>query len=187
MQNIATSNLSIININNKTSTNPLVRFSGFPSTKSRFLCQKRRFFHGFGPVRAQNWHFCALLPSKALIFRLPEHKIWVFVRFYPQEPPFSGISSTKSRFLCAICLQNPHFRASRAQNQGFCAFLAFGTPVFRHFEHKIEVCVRFLPSEPQFSSFPSTKSPFLCSSRRGIGIGKRKMVFLQITFHASKI
>ena len=39
----------------------------------------------------------------------------------------------------------------------------------------------------QFSSFPSTKSPFLCSSRRGIGIGKRKMAFLQITFHASKI
>ena len=38
MQNIAISNLSIININNKTSTNPLVRFSGFPSTKSRFLC-----------------------------------------------------------------------------------------------------------------------------------------------------
>ena len=59
MQNIATSNLSIININNKTSTNPLVRFSGFPSTKSRFLC--------------------------------------------------------------AFALRNPHFRASRAQNRGFCA------------------------------------------------------------------
>ena len=101
MKNIATSNLSIININNKTSTNPLVRFSGFPSTKSRFLC-------AFG--------------------------VW-----------------------------NTHFRAFRAQNQGFCAFLAFGTPVFRHFEHKIEVFVRFLPSEPQFSGFPSTKSRFLCA------------------------
>ena len=112
MQNIATSKLSIININNKTSTNPLVRFSVFPSTKSRFLCY-------FG-------------------------------------------------------LRNPHFPAFRAQNQGFCALLGSGTTVFGHFEHKIEVFVRFYPLNPPFSGFPSTKSPFLCSSRRGIGIGKRK-------------
>ena len=32
----------------------------------------------------------------------PEHKIVVFVRFLPSGPPFSGISSTKSRFLCAF-------------------------------------------------------------------------------------
>ena len=31
-----------------------------------------------------------------------------------------------------------------------------------------------------------TKTPILCSSRRGIGIGKRKMAFLQITAHALK-
>ena len=36
------------------------------------------------------------------IFGLFEHKIEVFVRFCPSEPPFSGISSTKSRFLCAF-------------------------------------------------------------------------------------
>ena len=112
MQNIATSKLSIININNKTSTNPLVRFSVFPSTESMFLCY-------FG-------------------------------------------------------LRNPHFPAFRAQNQGFCALLGSGTTVFGHFEHKIEVFVRFYPLNPPFSGFPSTKSPFLCSSRRGIGIGKRK-------------
>ena len=82
MQNIAISNLSIININNKTSTNPLVRFSGFPSTKSRFLC--------------------------------------------------------------AFCLRNPHFQGFRAQNRGFCALLGFGTLVFGLFEHKIEVFVREL-------------------------------------------
>ena len=27
--------------------------------KSGFLCQKRRFFPGFGPFQAQNQHFCA--------------------------------------------------------------------------------------------------------------------------------
>ena len=58
MQNIATSKLSIININNKTSTNPL-----------------------------------------------------------------------------------SDFQFSRAQNRGFCAILAFGTPVFGHFEHKIGIFV----------------------------------------------
>ena len=74
---------------------------------------------------------------------LPEHKIEVFVRFWGWEPLFSGISSTKSGFLCAFGVGNPCFLAFRAQNRGFCAFLAFGTLVFRHFEHKIEVFVRF--------------------------------------------
>ena len=57
------------------------------------------------------------------LFPLPEHKIGIFVRFYPSEPPFSGISSTKSGFLCVFALRSPRFRASRAQNRGFCALL----------------------------------------------------------------
>ena len=54
---------------------------------------------------------------------LPEHKIGIFVHFWPSEPPFSGISSTKSRFLCFFGLRDPRFRAFRAQNRGFCARL----------------------------------------------------------------
>ena len=53
--------------------------------------------------------------------RLPEHKIGIFVRFLPLVPSFSGISSTKSRFLCAFGVWNPCFQAFRAQNRGFCA------------------------------------------------------------------
>ena len=93
---------------------------------------------------------------------LPEHKIGVFVLFWASKPSFSGISSTKSRFLCFFGLRDPHFRAFRAQNRGFCALFAFGTPVFGHFEHKIEVFVLFWPSEPPFSGISSTKSGFLC-------------------------
>ena len=52
---------------------------------------------------------------------LLEHKIEVFVRFLPSEPPFSGFSSTKSGFLCFFGLRNPCFRAFRAQNRVFCA------------------------------------------------------------------
>ena len=121
MQNIATSNLSITNINNKTSTNPLVRFSGFPSTKSGFLCYFGLRNPHFPAFRAQNRGFCALFAFGPHIFRLLEHKIEVFVRFLPSEPPFSGVSSTKSRFLCAFEVWNPCFRAFRAQNRGFCA------------------------------------------------------------------
>ena len=95
--------------------------------------------------------------------RFPEHKIGFFVRFWPSRPSFSGFSSTKSAFLCAFCLRDPQFRAFRAQNWGFCALLAFGTPVFGLFEHKIEVFVLFWPSEPLFSSISSTKSGFLCA------------------------
>ena len=79
MQNIAISSLSIININNKTSTNPLVRFSGFPSTKSGFLCAVCLQNPHFRALRAQNRGFCALLPSEPPIFGLPEHKIAIFV------------------------------------------------------------------------------------------------------------
>ena len=62
----------------------------------------------------------ALLDANPFIF---EHINGIFVRFWPSGPPFSGISSTKSRFLCFFGLQNPHFRAFRAQNRGFCARL----------------------------------------------------------------
>ena len=99
--------------------------------------------------------------------RLPEHKIGVFVLLLPSEPPFSGFSSTKSGFLCFFGLQDPCFRAFRAQNRGFCALLPFGTLIFGHFEHKIGVFVRFWPSEPTFSGFSSTKLGFLCAVLRG--------------------
>ena len=67
--------------------------------------------------------------------------------------------------------QSPSFRA---QNRGFCALLGSGTLVFGHFEHKIEVFVRFCPLEPSFSGFPSTKSGFMCASYWGCwpGCGK---------------
>ena len=98
-----------------------------------------------------------------------------------------SLPSTKSAFLCAFCLRNPCFRAFRAQNRGFCALFAFRTPVFGLFEHKIVVFVRFLPSEPPFSGFSSTKSMFLCSGRLGLAPGSATVAFQQITVHASKM
>ena len=80
---------------------------------------------------------------------------------FPVPIPVSP--STKSGFLCFFGLRRPYFLAFRAQNRGFCAFFAFGTPVFRVFEHKIEVFVRFCPSEPSFSGISSTKMGFLCA------------------------
>ena len=86
--------------------------------------------------------------------------------FYASRCHLPIFPSTKSGFLCALGLRNLRFRAFRAQNRGFCAFLAFATLVFGHFEHKIEVFVRFLPSEPPFSGILSTKTAFLCQKRR---------------------
>ena len=74
-------------------------FSLFPSTKSGFLCAFTLRTPRFRAFQAQNRGFCALLPSETLIFGLFEHKIEVFVRFYPPEPPFSGFSSTKRFFV----------------------------------------------------------------------------------------
>ena len=122
--------------------------------------------------RAQNRGFCAFLAFGTLIFEPFEHKKWVFVLFCPPEHPFLGFSSTKSRFLCAFGVWNPCFRAFRAQNRGFCAFLAFETPVFGLPEHKIGIFVRFWGLEPPFSGVSSTKLAFLCSGRRGNCVGK---------------
>ena len=127
------------------------------------ICRKATFTipdATFPSYRAQNRHFCALLGSGTLVFGLFEHKNGIFVRFCPSKPQFSGISSTKSRFLCFFALRDPRFRAFRAQNRGFCALFAFGTAVFRVFEHKIGIFVRYSTSEPRFSGCSSTKVAF---------------------------
>ena len=70
---------------------------------------------------------------------------------------------------CSSRCQSLYFRAHKRH---FCALLPFGTLVFGHFEHKIEVFVLFWPSEPSFSGFSSTKSPFLCSfTKLDVGLG----------------
>ena len=60
---------------------------------------------------------------------------------YASRCQFHLFSSTKSGFLCFFAVWNPHFRASRAQNRGFCALLGLETLVFGLFEHKIRVFV----------------------------------------------
>ena len=102
--------------------------------------------------------FCSVFEHLPLVSRQPflvelatlPHRPWAPK---PSEPSNSGFSSTKTPFLCAFCLRNPRFGAFRAQNRDFCALLPSETPIFRHFEHKIEVFVL---------------------GKKGIGIGKNK-------------
>ena len=67
-------------------------FSGFSSTKSRFLCAFGVQNPRFQAFRAQNRGFCALLGFGSPDFKRFEHKIGVFVRFQASGPSFSGIS-----------------------------------------------------------------------------------------------
>ena len=92
-------------------------------TKSRVLCFFALRDPCFRAFRAQNWGFCVRMGSFSLVFGLPEHKIEVFVLFWPSEPPFSGILSTKSAFLCQKRRYFPGFGSSQAQNRHFCALL----------------------------------------------------------------
>ena len=94
------------------------------ASRWQFLSSQCQFLPSRSPLsssRAQNWGFCALLPFRTLDFRLFEHKIAIFVRFWGLEPLFSGLSSTKIDFLYYFALRNPHFQAFRAQNWHFCA------------------------------------------------------------------
>ena len=69
----------------------------------------------------------------------------------------------------------PIILARNLTKNHFCAFLAFGTPVFWHFEHKIGIFVRFWGLKPPFSGISSTKSGFLCSEDWESGIGNPKI------------
>ena len=84
---------------------------------------------------------------------------------YASRCQFPLFSSTKTAFLCAFCLRDPQFRAFRAQNRGFCAFLAFGTLIFGCFEHKIEVFVSEWAIFPGFWAFRAQNRAFC--ARRG--------------------
>ena len=63
-------------------------------------------------------------------------------------------------------LPDANFPSSRAQNRDFCVRTGNFPLVFAPSEHKIGIFVRFLPSEPSFSGFLSTKSGFLCQNRQ---------------------
>ena len=65
----------------------------------------------FPSYRAQNRDFCALFAFGTLVFGLFEHKIGIFVSEQAIFPWFLPLSSTKSGFLCAFCLRDPHFLA----------------------------------------------------------------------------
>ena len=54
-----------------------------------------------------------------------EHKIGVFVRFWPSEPSFWGISSTKSGLLCACYGNTGLWKQKSAQIFCFCALLIY--------------------------------------------------------------
>ena len=48
------------------------------------------------------------------------------------------------------CVSRCQSQSPRAQNRDFCALLPFGTPVFWHFEYKIEVFVSEWAIFPKF-------------------------------------
>ena len=147
-----------------------------PSTALKVNCLIIRYLY-FGSVRGD----------------LQEGNVYAKrLRDYASRCQFPHFPSTISRFLCAFGLRNPRFRAFRAQNRGFCAFLAFGTPVFRVFEHKIEVFVRFWGLKPPFSVSVSaitchqyTESRVCCpailsSICLGEGLGKPRLCIREV-------
>ena len=74
--------------------------------------------------------------------------------------------ASRWQFLSAQCQflsSRSPLTSSRAQNRGFCALFAFGTPIFGLFKHKNRLFVLFCPPEPPILGFSSTKSRFLCA------------------------
>ena len=93
--------------------------------------------------------------SQAVLLRFG----WLFPAAPGRSVLFRAPPSTKSAFLCAFWLRDPHFPALRAQNGGFCVRIGDFSEIFGLFD---------------------TKMGFLCS-------GSITMAFLQITAHTSKM
>ena len=126
--------------------------------------------------------------GSAAAVRQPQHGVQ-----NPYGRPEQVIKACRSPLLIKRMNQTHHRGSPRAQNRGFCALLPSETLIFRPFEHKIEVFVRFWPQKPSFSGLPSTKIGFLCSGRRGMALESVtaetltvNVAFLQITEHAYK-
>ena len=62
--------------------------------------------------------------------------------------PIPLLPSTKSSFLCAFALRNPHFRAFRAQNRGFCVRMGDFSEILGCFDTK--------------SGFLCSRGPYRC-------------------------
>ena len=118
----------------------------------------------------------ALLDANPFIF---EHINDIFVRFCPSGPLFSGISSTKSRFLCFFGLRDPRFRAFRAQNRGFCARLLNWMSGLGHFPADRGIVA---PAQP---ILPLTLPPLHLLSRCTCGaVASAQPILLQPTLVA---
>ena len=57
-------------------------------------------------------------------------------QFPPFQVPIPVSPSTKSGFLCAFCLRDPHFWAFRAQNLGFCVRMGNFSEILGCFDTK---------------------------------------------------
>ena len=93
--------------------------------------------------------------SQAVLLRFG----WFFPAALGLSVLFRAPPSTKSAFLCAFWLRDPHFLPFRAQNRQFCVRMGDFSEIFGLFD---------------------TKMGFLCS-------GTITMAFLQITAHTSKM
>ena len=106
----------------------------------------------------------------------------------------SRSSSTKTPILCSKRPKTGVPKPKKAQKPRFCARKARKWGFRRAKAHKNLNFVLKTPENGGFGSQKSTKTPILCSGRRGlavgrenIGIGSATVAFLQITAHASKI
>ena len=106
----------------------------------------------------------------------------------------SRSSSTKTPILCSKSPKMGVPEPKKAQKPRFCARNAPKQGFQRAKAHKNLNFVLKTPENGGFGSQKSTKTPILCSGRRGvvvgrenIGIGSATVAFLQITAHASKM
>ena len=97
---------------------------------------------------ASRWQFLSSLPIPA--FPVPSHIL----------------PSTKSRFLCAFCLRDPHFQTYQAQKSTFCTILPSRTPDFRHSSTKSRFLCAFTLQNPRFHAFRA-QNWHLCAREAG--------------------
>ena len=85
-----------------------------------------------------------------------------------------GRFDTKSAFLCAFTLQNPHFLAFRAQNRGFCVRMCDFSEILGRFDTKSSFLYAFGVWNPRFRPFRAQHRAFCAREEGKGGISKPK-------------
>ena len=152
--------------------------SHFPlllSTKTPILCSRSPKMRVQKGKKAQKPRFCARNTRKRGFQTPKKHKNPDFVLEMPENGGSEGQKRTKTPILCSESPKTAVSKVKSAQKPRFCARKARKWRFRRPKKHKNPDFVLEKPENGGSGPLKRTKTPILCSGRRGLAPGRGKI------------